>query len=108
MPYYREKEHILQLPSQASLPTINVLQSNTSLLNEKYLLSPYINWIVLLINLNIKTPFLSHSDKNNEDNLLFNCSLEQNMDDNDDILDIDSWFDDDTEYSMILTLYSAL
>ncbi len=74
-----------------------------SSLNEKYLLSPFINWIVLLSKLRKKDIFLSHSDKNREDNLLFNCSVEQNMDDNEDMLDIDSLFDEGTESSMIFS-----
>ncbi len=69
MPYYKEKEHILRLPSQARLPALNV--------------------------------------KNGEDNLLFNRSLEYNMDDKD-ILDIDSWFDEDTESSMIFICISCI
>ncbi len=38
MPYYVEKEHMLQLPSKASLPTSQI--HLTSLQKEKYLLSP--------------------------------------------------------------------
>ncbi len=110
MPYYREKEHILRLPSQASLPTLNVLHSITSdIFTESNVPPISILRLDSLINkLKKKDIFLSHSDKNKEDNLLFNRSLEQNMDDNKDILDIDFWFDEDTESSMIFTFISCI
>ncbi len=109
MPYYREKEHILQLPSQASLPTINVVQSNTSnIFTKKKVPTISIHQLDSLVNkLKHKDIYLSHSDKHGEDSMLFNCSLEQNMDDNNTILDINSRLDDDTDSSMMLTLISC-
>ncbi len=61
MPYYREKEHILLLPSQASLPTINVMQSNTSNI---FTVPPiFIHQLDSLVNkLKHKDIYLSHSD----------------------------------------------
>ncbi len=52
--------------------------------------------------------YLSHSDMIGKDNLLFNESIMTNRIHADDILDIDSWFDDDAEYSMIFVFISCL
>ncbi len=87
MPYYREKEHILRLPSQARIPAINVIQSNTSnVFTESKISAISIHQLDALVNGLMKNDvFQSHSNKNGEDNMLFNHSLEQNMDDNDEI-----------------------
>ncbi len=108
--YYRENKHIMHLPSLASLPALNVLQSITSDIFTKSKVPPISIHRLdsLVIKLKKKDIFLSHSDKNGEDNLLFNHSLEQNMDENKDILDIDSWFNEDTEYSMIISFISGI
>ncbi len=90
--------------------TSSYTQSNTSnVLTERKVPHISIHQLDSLVNKRkYKDIFLSHSDKNGEDNLLFNRSLEQNMDDNDDILDIDSWFDNDTESSMIFIFISCI
>ncbi len=51
--------------------------------------------------------YISKSDKNRKDNRLLNQSLADTMDETDDILDIDSWFDDERQSSMIFMLYLA-
>ncbi len=110
MPYYMEKEHILRLPSQARIPAIIVIQSNTSnVFTKSEIPAISIHQLNALVNRRRKKDIsLSHSDKNREDNILFNHSLEQNMDDNDEILDIDYWFDEDIQSSMIYIFISCI
>ncbi len=66
MLYYREKEQILSLPSQAKLPVINVLQSNTlDFFTEIKVPAISIHQLDSLVNnLKKKEMFLSLSDKN--------------------------------------------
>ncbi len=104
MPYYRKKEHILTLPGQSKLPAINVLQSNTSdVFTEQRVSVISIHQLDSLVN-NLETDIFL----NGEVNSLLNHSLELNMDDNEDLLDIDSWFDEDAESSMIFIFVSFI
>ncbi len=52
--------------------------------------------------------YLSKSDKNRKDNRLLNESLTDSMDETEDILDIDSWFDDEIQSSMIFIFISCI
>ncbi len=46
---------------------------------------------------------LSQEDRNKKDNRFINETLTNNMDKNNDILDIDSWFDDELQWSSSLS-----
>ncbi len=52
--------------------------------------------------------YLTKADRNQKDNRLLNQSLADNMNDTDDILDIDSWFDDEIQSSMIFNFISCI
>ncbi len=66
MPYYSENEHILCLLSQAKIPAINVLQSNTSnVFIESKIPAISIHQLGAHVSrLRKNDIFLSHSDKN--------------------------------------------
>ncbi len=52
--------------------------------------------------------YFTKADKNTKVNRLLNQSLNDNMDDSDNILDIDSWFNDELQSSMIFIFISCL
>ncbi len=110
MSYYRENDHILCLPSQAKLPGFSVLKSNTSdVYTESKTPAISLDKLDTLVNkLEHKDVYLTKSDKNRKDNRLLNQSLADNMDSTDDILDNDSWFDDEILSSMIFTFISYI
>ncbi len=82
MPYNRENEHILHLPSSASIPNFNVLKTNTSsVFTENKDPTISIQQLDNLIgNLKQNKIYLSNSDKLGKDNVLFNESIMENMD----------------------------
>ncbi len=100
MSYYRKDAHILCLPSQAKLPDLSILKTITA---NVYLESK--TTAISLHKLDALVNRLQHEDiylmKANE-------SLTDNMDDTDDILDIHSWFDDETQSSMIFIFISCI
>ncbi len=51
---------------------------------------------------------LTSADKNRKDNKALNKSLNSNINKNNDILDIDTWFDDDIQSSMIFVFISSI
>ncbi len=110
MPYYRENEHILRLPSSASILSLNVVKSNSSdVFTENKVPAISLQQLDTLIsNLKQNKIYLSNSDKLGQDNALFNESIMENMDNTDDLLDIDSWFDEDAESSMIFNFVSCI
>ncbi len=110
MPYYRESEHILRLPSSATIPNLNVILSNSSnVFTESKIPAISIHQLDNLIgNLKKKDIYLSKSDKLRKDNTLFNDSILLNMDNTDGLLDIDSWFDEDAKSSMIFNFISCI
>ncbi len=110
MPYYRENEHILRFPSSASIPHLPVTSANTTgVYTENKVQVISIQQLDHIIShLQNNKLYLSHSDMIGKDNLLFNESIMDNRVHAEDILDIDSWFDDDTESSMIFVFISCL
>ncbi len=52
--------------------------------------------------------YLSNSDKMGQDNVPFNESIMDNFDNANELLDIDSWFDEDAESSMIFIFVSCI
>ncbi len=105
MSYYRKNTHILHLPSQVKCPGLSVLKTNTDNVytESKTLLSHSTNWMPLSTDSSIKSCILQRLIKREKDNELFNKTLTNNIQDTDDILDIDSWFHDEIQSSMIFT-----
>ncbi len=110
MPYCRENEHILCLPSSASTPNFSVVKTNSSgEFTENKVPAISIQQLDNLIgNLKQNKIYLSDSDKLGKDNVLFNESIMENMDNTDKLLDIDSWFDEDAESNMIFIFVSCI
>ncbi len=110
MPYYRENEHILRFPSSASIPHLPVTSTNTTgvYTEDKVPVISIQQLDHIISHLHNNKLYLSHSDMIGKDNLLFNESIMANRVHADDILDIDSLFDDDAESSMIFVLISCL
>ncbi len=52
--------------------------------------------------------YLTKSDKNRKDNRLLNESLVDYMDETEEILGIDSWFDDEIQSNMIIIFISCI
>ncbi len=110
MPYFSENEHILCLPSSASIPNFSVVKTNsTHVFNENKVPAISIQQFDnLIVNLKQNKIYLSNSDKLGKNNVLFNESIKENMDNTDKLLDIDSWFDEDAESSMIFMFVSCI
>ncbi len=108
MPYYRENEHILRLPSSASTHNFSVVKTNSSgVLTENKVPAIFQQQLDNLIgNLKQNKIYLLNSDKLGKYNALFNESIMEYMDNTDKLLDIDSWFDEDAESSMIFIFVS--
>ncbi len=102
MSYYRENDHILKLPSQAKIPNILITKSNDSSVyteNKTPVIS--VNKLNALVNsLDKDNLHLTSADKNSKDNIELKSNLKNNIDKNSDILDIDTWFDDNIQSSM--------
>ncbi len=97
MPYYRENEHILHLQSSASIPNVSVIKTNLS-----GVFSENIVWAISLKQLDTiirdlrqNKIYLSNSDKMGQDIVLFNEPIMDNFDNPNELLDIDSWLDED-------------
>ncbi len=88
MSYYRENAHILRLPSQAKLPDLNVLKSNTAnVYTESKTPAISLHKLdALVYKLEKEDLFLTKADKNRKVNRLINQSLDDNVDDTDDII----------------------
>ncbi len=110
MPYYGENELILHLPSLASIPNFSVVKTNSSsVFTENKVPAISLQQLDnLIVNLKQNTIYLSNTDKLGKDNVLFNESIMKNMDYTDEIFDIDSWFDEDAESSMIFIFVSCI
>ncbi len=106
MPYYRENEHILCLPSSASILSQNVITSNsTDVYTENKI--PGISFHQLdkfISDIKKETIYLSNYLMTTN----FNESIMQNTDDAKELLGIDSWFDEDVESSMIFIFVSCI
>ncbi len=110
MPYYQEKEHILLLPSSASILKLNLVKTNSSdVFTEDKVLPISLHQLDTVIsNVEKNKVYLSNSDKIGSDNECINELIMETMDNTDDLLDIDSWFDDDAESSMIFISVSCI
>ncbi len=105
MSYYRENAHILHLPSQAKLPDLSILKTNTdNVYTESKAPAISLHKLDARVNtLQDQDLHLTKADKNRKDNQIFNKTLTNKMDYTDDILAIDSWFDDEIQSSMIFS-----
>ncbi len=103
MPYYRENEHLLCLPSKASIPNFSIIKSDQSGVFSDNTVPPIsVKQLDTIIgNLSQSKIYLSKSDKIGQDIKLFNESITDNLENTNEQLDIDSWFDKEAESSMI-------
>ncbi len=110
MPYYRENQYFLGLPSSSTIPSLHVIRTDSANVFAVDTVPPIsLHKLDSLIN-NLKENkiYLSNSDKMSKDNKLLNATFMDSMEDNNDILDIDPWFDDDAESSMIFIFLSSI
>ncbi len=110
MPYYRENQHILELPSLSTIPLLNVIRTDSANVFTEDTVPPISlhKFDSLINNLKDNKIYLSNLDKMSKDNKHLNATFMDSMVDNNDILDIDSWFDDDVESSMIFIFLSCI
>ncbi len=110
MPYYRENEHLLRLPSKASIPDFSVITFNQSGVFSDNTVPPISvkQLDTIIVNLRQYKIYLSKSDKIGQDIKLFNESINDNFENTNKQLDIDLWFDEDAESSMIFILVSCI
>ncbi len=108
--YYTENTHILRLPSHAKLTDLSILKTNTAnVYTESKTPAISLHKLDAPVNrLQNQDMHLTKADKYKMNNKLFNQTFTNNMDDNDDILDIDSWFDDEIQSSMIFSFISCI
>ncbi len=105
MPYYSENQHILGLPSSSTIPLLNVIRTDSAKVFSEDTVPP-----ISLHKLDLKENkiYLSNSDKMSKDNKLLSETFMDSMEDNNDILDINSLFDNDAESSMIFIFLSYI
>ncbi len=110
MPYYREKEHLLGLPSKASIPNFTIIESNQSGVFSVNTVPPIsVKWLdTIKGDLKQIKIYLSKSNKIRQNIKLFNESIMDNSENTNEQLDIDSWFDEDAESSMIFIFLSCI
>ncbi len=104
MSYYRENAHILHLPSQAKVPDLRVFKCNTANVYTESKTPPIslnINWMYLSTNLKMKI-YISLKLTRTERSIGYLANPSDN------ILDIDSWFDDELQSSMIFIFSSCI
>ncbi len=109
MSYYRENTHILYylVRPKYKISAFSSPTQPTCTLKVKHLPFLYINWMHLS-TFEDEDLYFTKADKNTKVNRLLNQSLNDNMDDTDDILDIDSWFDDKLQSSMIFIFIACI
>ncbi len=97
MPDCRENEHILRLPSSASIPAFSVIKTNLSgEFSENNMPPISLKQLDTIIgNLKQNMIYLSKSDKIGQDNAFFNESINNNFENTNELIDIDSWFDEE-------------
>ncbi len=107
IPYYRENEHILRLPSSASIPYFSVIKTNLSCVFSANNVTPIsLKQLDTIIgDLKQNRIYLSNTDKIGQDNAFFNESIMDNFESMNKLLNIDSWFD---ESSMIFIFVSCI
>ncbi len=110
IPYYRENEHLLCLTSKASIPNFSIIKSNLSGVFSDNTVPPItVKQLDTIIgNLKLNKIYLSKSDKIGQDIKLFNESITDNFENTNEQLDIDSWFNEDAESSMIFIFMSCI
>ncbi len=110
MPYYRENEHLLHLPSKASIPNFSIIKSNQSGVFSVNTVPPISvkQLDTILGNLKQNKIYLSKSDKIGQDIKLFNESITDNFENTNEQVDIDSWFDEDAVSCMIFIFVSCI
>ncbi len=110
MPYYRENEHLLCLPSKASIPNFTVIKSNQSGVFSVNTVPPIsVQRLDTIIgDLKQNKIYLSKSEKIGQDIIFFNESIMDNSANKIEKLDIDSWFDEVAESSMIFIFMSCI
>ncbi len=84
MPYYRENEHLLRLPSKASIPNFSVIKSNLSGVFSDNTVPPIsVKQLDTIIgDLKQNKIYLSKSDKIGQDITFFNESIMDNFGNN--------------------------
>ncbi len=110
MSYYRENVNILQLPSPAKLPDLNIATTDTEDIytESKMPIISFQKFDVLVNRLKLDRLHLTKADKNGKDTRALNRTLNNSMDKHDEILDIDSLFDDELQSSMIFNFISCI
>ncbi len=110
MPYYRENEHILRLPSSASIPDFSVIKTSLSGVFSETNVPPISlkKLDTIIGDLKQNKIYLSKSDKIGQDNAFFDKSIINNFGNMNELPDIDSWFDEDAESSMIFIFVSCI
>ncbi len=110
MPYYRENDHLLCLPSKASIPNFCVIKSNLSGVFSDNTVPPIsVKQLDTIIGgLRQNKIYLSKTDKIGQDMTFFNESITDNFENTNEQLDIDSWFNEDAESGMIFIFMSCI
>ncbi len=110
MPFYKENEHLLHLPSKYSIYNFTVSKSNQSGVFSANIVSPFsVKWLDTdLGDLKQNKIYLSKSDKIGQDIIYFNESIMDNSENMNEQLHIDSWFDEDAESSIIFIFVSCI
>ncbi len=110
MPYYRENEHLLCLPIKASIPNFTLIKSNQSgVFSVNTVLPISVKLLNTIIgDLKQNKIYLSKSYKIGPDIIYFNESIMDNSANTNEQLNIDSWFHEDSESSMIFIFVSCI
>ncbi len=110
MPYYRENEHLLCLPSKASIPNFTFIKSNQSgVFSVNTVPSISVQQLDTIIgNLKQNKIYLLKSNKIGQDILFFNESIMDNSANTNKQLDIDSWFYEDAGSNRIYIFVSCI
>ncbi len=104
------KTNIFTLTSKASIPNFTVIKSNqSSVFSVNTVLSISVQQLNTIIgDLKQNKIYLSKLDKIGQDIIYFNESIMDNSANTNKQLDIDSWFDEDAESSMIFIFLSCI
>ncbi len=103
-------KHLLCLLSKASIPNFSVIKSNLSGMFSDNTVPPIsVKQLDTIIGgLRQNKIYLSKSDKIRQDIKFFNEYITDNFENANEQLDIDSWFDEDAESSMIFIFVSCI
>ncbi len=110
MSYYREDAHILLYIVKPKSKISVFLKPSEPMLTQKAKLPAIsLHKLDALVNrLQYHDIYPMKAERKRKDNRLLNQSLTDNMDDTDDILEIDSWFNDEIQSSIIFIFISCI